>query len=231
MWVTPEARTHELPFFRRGGMTMHLRTMVMAIGLGCAAIVLNSATLGIAAAVAAFLATKRRARETLAALLLAATLGCATVVTTQPALRNIETHPVGLKGRLAGDAGRGLPASVAAALDPTSDVIFTYDERVTQIHDEIPIPVMLFTSTFHLLGVPTGRDEVKAHAELIVARGTREIGRYNGEAEASRIYGLYYGASMLELEDEARKAVRLLIDEALFDDTARLTRQVDASQP
>lgn len=207
------------------------RTIVMAMGLGCTAIVLNSASLGIAAAVAAFLATRHGTRTTLAALLLTTTVGCASVVTTQPALRNRETRSLGFKGRLAGDASRGLPASVTAALDPTSDVLFTYDERITQAHNELPFVVMLFAATFHLLGVPTGRDEVKAHAELMITRSGREIGRYRGEAEASRIYGLYYGASMLELEDEARKAVRQIIDEALYDDTGRLTLRVDAPQP
>jgi hypothetical protein len=81
----------------------------------------------------------------------------------------------------------------------------------------------------HLLGVPTGRDEVKAYGELAVTRGDRELGRYRGEATASRIYGLYYGASMLALEDEARTAVKRVVDQALASDVPTLGARPNAA--
>ena len=157
-------------------------------------------------------------------------LGCTPAITTQPPLQHVGIPALGFKGRLAGDHRMAVPASVAAALDPGADVVFTYDERITQSHDELPVVLMLFTSTLHLLGVPTGRDEVQAHADLTVSRHERELGRYRADAAASQIYGLYYGADTLELENQARAAVRRAVDEALYADTARLRAGIASAE-
>ncbi len=205
--------------------------IVMLAGLGCAAVLLSSAALGIAAVFAFGGLVARRHAYAGLGLLLAVTMGCASVVTTDPTLQNVAARPLGFKGRLAGGARGELPPLVASALDPVADVVFTYDERITQRHDELPFVIMMLTGTFHLLGVPSGRDEVSARAELTVTRRDREIGRYRAEAKASQTYGLYYGADVLALEDQARTAVRRAIDEALSGDAARLTSRVDSPQP
>ena len=166
-----------------------------------------------------------------ALVLLATALGCGTAVTSSPALRNVAPRTLGFKGRLAGEARAGLPASVAAALDPTSDTVFAYDERVTHVHDELPpVLIVLVTATFHLFGLPIGHDEATAKAELIITRRDREIGRYRAEATSSHTYGLYYGGDIPKLEAEARTTVRRVIDEALADDMSRLTERVATPQ-
>lgn len=161
-------------------------------------------------------------------LLLATALGCGVEVTSRPELRNVAPTRLGFKGRLAGEARAGLPASVAAALDPTSDVVFAYDERVTHSHDELPpILIVLVTATFHIFGLPIGHDEATAKAELIITLRDRELGRYRAEATSLQTYGLYYGGDIPRLEAEARATVRRVIDEALADDMSRLTSHGD----
>lgn len=159
------------------------------------------------------------------------TMGCASVVTTDPSLQGSAARPLGFKGRLVAGTRGELPALVAAALDPGADAVFAYDERITQTHDELPFVVLMITGTLHLLGVPSGRDEVTAHAELTITRHDRAIGRYRAEAKASQTDGLYYGGDALALETQARTAVRRVIDEALSGDAARLTSRVESPQP
>ena len=209
---------------------MHRIAIVMLAGLGCAAVLLSSAVLGIVAVLSFGLVARRHAHHGLT-LLLVVTMGCAGVVRTDPSPQGVAVRPLSFKGRLADGARAELPSLVAAALDPGADAVFTYDERITQTHDELPFVVMMITATLHLLGVPSGRDEVTARAELTITRHDREIGRYRAEAKASQIYGLYYGADVLALETQARTAVRRAIDEALSGDAARLTSRVDSPQP
>src|SRR5262249_19362238 len=84
------------------------------------------------------------ARTCAAALVLFVVSGCSATITTAPPLRNLVVRPLGFKVRLAnGDPGK-LPASVAGAVDPSSDVVFGYDERATETHHELPAPVMVF---------------------------------------------------------------------------------------
>lgn len=203
--------------------------IVTIAALGC--IALSSAALGVAAVAALWIFARRHAHARVAVLLLATTVGCASVVTTDPVLRNVAAQPLGFKGRVADGARGPFPAMVTSALDPAADVVFGYDERITQSHDELPFVVMMITGTVHLLGVPTGRDQVSARADLTLTRGDRELGRYRAEAKASQTYGLYYGADVLALEDQARAAVRRAIDEALSDDAVRLMARIASPKP
>lgn len=210
---------------------MRAISIALTVAFAVGAIATASTLPALAALVAAGFAGRRRARHGLLLLVAAGAVGCAPAVTTRPGLRGLEIRPLPVAGRLLGDANRGLPSTLAGALDPGSPVSFSYDERISQAHEELPFVVMLFTSTIHLLGVPTGRDEVKAEALLTIQRDDREVARYRAEAAASQTYGLYYGASMVALEDEARTAVRRVIDEAVSDDAARLRMELGDRQP
>lgn len=87
---------------------MHRFATLMLAGLGCAAVLLSSAALGIAAVIALGLLARRHAHAGLT-LLLVATMGCAGVVTTDPSLRGVAVRPLGFKGRLADGARVELP--------------------------------------------------------------------------------------------------------------------------
>ena len=141
--------------------------------------------------------------------------GC-TTLTTRPPLAQVEPRPLGVVAHLAEGNAATLPAAVAAALDPKSDLAFRYQERAHQDDNEAPVALVLILSPIFLLGVPTGSYTVRVSAELTVSRGSHEVTRYQAEAVASRLYGLYYGSTLRELEAQARTQVRRVIDEALY---------------
>jgi len=197
-----------------------------AIGVGSA----SGLALGVLAVAAA--AGARRPVGSSGIVVLAMSLVGCMQTATRPPLEHVQARPLGLTGRVEGEHARGLPLSLERAASSTTDVVFRYDERVVHDHSELPPALMiLLTSPLHLLGVPTGRDTVTASAELTVLRGPREIGRYEGDATVSRIYGLYYGSTLRELEDRARVEVRRVIDEALYKNADHLAAATDGTQP
>ena len=133
-----------------------------------------------------------------------------------PTLGTGGARPLGVVAHLAEGSAAALPAAVAAALDPKSDLAFRYRERAHQDDNEVPVALALILSPIFLLGVPTGSYTVTVSAELSVSRGSHEMARYQAEAVASRLYGLYYGSTLRELEAQARTQVRRVIDETLY---------------
>jgi hypothetical protein len=148
--------------------------------------------------------------------------GC-TQVRTQPPIEGVQGRSLGLQGRLADSDPSRLPPAVASALADSSSMVFKYSEQATHDHYTVPVALGLITSPFILLGAPLGQYTVNAKAELLVTDDSgRQLGKYDGEAQVSRWYGLYYGSGYRELEGDARQAVRRVIDEALYRDATRL---------
>jgi hypothetical protein len=188
--------------------------VAFAVGLGVAGGLLGS---GVLFAIAVGLGLLPAGRRWLWAtpLLLCILAGC-TTLTTRPPLTQVEPRPLGIVAHLTEGSAAALPAAVAAALDPKSDLAFRYQERAHQDDNEVPGALVLIVSPIFLLGVPTGSYTVTVSAELTVSRGSHEVARYQAAAVASRLYGFYYGSTLRELEAQARTQVRRAIDETLY---------------
>lgn len=207
-------------------------TGILVLVLAGVAVATNSGIVAIAAGATALVAAWRSLRALWVVLLCLPFVSGCMQVSTRPGLQKLQLQSLGFTGHLGGGETKALPASVASALSADSDVVFRYEEKVTQHHSELPPALVIFlTSTAHLLGAPMGRDTVKASAELTILHGTREIGRYKGQAEVSRLYGLYYGSTMVDLENEARRQVRAVVDETLFQNARQIAAAVRALQP
>lgn len=192
----------------------------VAAALTVPSVLLDSAVLfALAGFVALLLFRQLRVRA--APMLLCLLTGCVSV-TTRPALERIQARPLGFAARLVEGNVKALPSAVAAAMDPASDVSFRYTERAHQADNEVPVVLVLILSPVYLMGVPTGSYSVTAFAELAVSRGSREIARYQAEAKVSRLYGLYYGSTLRDLEDQARAQVRVAINDALYRNAEQL---------
>src|SRR5689334_12277054 len=107
---------------------MKMRALLIGIAVvtGCVSVIGSSIVLGITALLASVAAVRHRG--ILALLPIVVLFGCAPTLATQPALRNLAPQPLGFTGRLDGDRHGAIPATLAGALDPTSKIVFAYDE-------------------------------------------------------------------------------------------------------
>jgi hypothetical protein len=142
---------------------------------------------------------------------------------------DLSAHPLPFKGRLSSGNPNGLPPAVAMSLSPDSPITFQYREELS--HDEYHIP--LYVSAFDpvtYFGSPLGDYGVTAFASLtIIGTDGKVIADYNRRAYVSKSYSLYAEPTHRELEQAARDAVRAKIDESLYEDAGRLTRQLAAN--
>lgn len=161
--------------------------------------------------------------------------GCAlqTPVAPTPVSSSTDDHAHALpfKGRLTSGNPNELPPAIAMSLSPDSPITFQYREELS--HDEYHIP--LYVSAFDpvtYFGAPLGDYGVTAFASLaIIDANGKVVADYTRRAYVSKSYNLYGEPTHRELEEAVRGAVRAKIDESLYRDAERLTRQLAVNQP
>lgn len=130
-------------------------------------------------------------------------------------------QPLPFKGRLVSGEADELPPAVAASLNPSAPITFTYREDLT--HDEYHIPLWFSAiDPVTYVGAPLGDFGATASAALTIQRGDDILGQYTAKAHVSKHYTLYSQPTHREVDAAARAAVRAKIDQQLAGDDARL---------
>jgi hypothetical protein len=117
------------------------------------------------------------------------------------------------------------------SLSAGSPITFQYREELS--HDEYHIP--LWVSAFDpvtYVGAPLGDYGVTAFASLsVIDANGKVVGDYARRAYVTKSYSLYAEPTHRELEQAAREAVRAKIDQSLYADSERLTREISENPP
>ena len=151
--------------------------------------------------------------------------GCATEKVDVPAAGasydSAPAKPLPFRGRLLEGDSDELPPSVAMSLTNKSPIGFSYREELT--HGERHTPLFLSAidpATY--LGAPLGEYTVTAFASLSITDGDKVIGYYTTRARVAESYNIKSEPTHIELEHQARAAVRAKIDAQLAADASRL---------
>jgi len=138
-----------------------------------------------------------------------------------PKVSDEPAHRLPFKGRLVAGDPTELPPAVAMSLSTTSSVTFTYREELT--HDDYHVPLIVSAlDPANLIGAPLGDIGTTAFASLSISDGDRILGDYTAKEHVSKSYNLYSHPTHKEVDDAARAAVRIRIDQKLYSDEARL---------
>lgn len=152
---------------------------------------------------------------------LSAALGC-TQLATQPPLVAGEPCHLAFKARVIDSTPAQLPAGIRSVLEESAVLGVRYREEVAHAHWEVPTGAVLVLSPVFLLGAPMGEYRVSVHGALDASDAQGELARYEAVSEVSRKYGLVYGSTFHELEQEARDGARRVIDQEVCNDSRRL---------
>ena len=151
--------------------------------------------------------------------------GCASQQVNVPAANAsydpAPAKPLPFRGRLLEGDSDELPPSIAMSLTSNSPVGFSYREELT--HDEHHTPLFLSAidpATY--FGAPLGEYTVTAFASLSITDGNKVIGYYTANARIAESYNIKSEPTHIELEHQARAAVRAKIDVQLATDASRL---------
>jgi len=142
-----------------------------------------------------------------------------------PKVSDEPAHPLPFRGRLVAGNPTELPPAVAMSLSTTSSVTFTYREELT--HDDYHVPLIVSAlDPANLVGAPLGDIGTTAFASLSISDGDRILGDYTAKEHVSKSYNMYSHPTHKEVDDAARAAVRIRIDQKLYRDEARLANAV-----
>ena len=142
-----------------------------------------------------------------------------------PKVEDVPAHPLPFKGKLISGNKDELPPAVAMSLSDSSPVTFTYREELT--HDDYHVPLAISAlDPANLIGAPLGDIGVTAFASLSISSGDTILADYTAKEHASKSYNLYHDVTHAEVDEAARAAVRLRIDQKIYSDEARLAKAV-----
>jgi hypothetical protein len=150
-------------------------------------------------------------------------MGCVTMRSAQPPPEAIQ--PLPFKGKLFGVSLDDAPPAIAASVSDNSPIAFSYREELSHDHHTVPMMLSAFNPLTYL-GASTGSTSVTAFADLSISNGDRLIGDYTATAYVVGDYSLYSGETYFELDRDARARVRHEIDNKVYDDLDRLTREL-----
>jgi hypothetical protein len=138
--------------------------------------------------------------------------------------------PLPFKARVVDSIPGQLPDGVRSVLDESAPLAVRYREEVAHGHWEVPFGVV-FAVPIVFLFAPMGGYQVTAHAVLEANDSVAEVGRYEATAEVSRSYGIFYGSTFHELEQEARASARRVVDREVCNDAERLAQSANRPNP
>jgi hypothetical protein len=153
-------------------------------------------------------------------------IGCVTM-RSAPSTPEL-VSPLPFKGRLLGVPRAEAPPEIAASISNSSPIVFSYREELSHEHHTVPM-VLSALNPLTYLGASTGTTGATAFADLSISNGDRVIGDYTAAVHATADYSIYSGKTYLELDREARAQVRREIDDKVYADLDRLTREIAAS--